>query len=84
MDIMLSSCAGMQKAEGDLDYDDIVKQLLDSYPEQNIISVLQGMYDAPFTIAQRLTFWNEKLRTGIQSKAEYDSVVTAIKNYRRE
>lgn len=83
LDIVLSSCAAMRKSEGTRTYNETVKLLLDNYSNDNVIAILQGQCDVPFTITQHLSFWNEKLRTGIESKKEYDAVVTAIRTYRR-
>ncbi len=83
MDIVLSSCAALRKSEGKADYASTVKLMLDTYADQNIIAVLQGLSDAPFTFSQGLSFWNEKLRTGVKDRAEYDAIRQAISSYSR-
>lgn len=81
-DIVLSSCAAMRQSEGQVDYTATVKLMLDSYADKNIISVLQGLCDAPFSLAQRLSFWNEKLRTGVKDREEYDAIRLAVGSYK--
>lgn len=83
-DLILSCCAALRKSEGRSDYAETVKLILDSYSKEEVIEVLRTISDGKFSLGLTLTFWNEKLRTGVESKKEYIAILEAIRSYKRD
>lgn len=83
-DLILSVCAAMRKSEGKTDFASTVKVLLDEYHDDEVVDILKKISDGQFSLGLQLTFWNEKLRTGVESKEEYQAILSAVREYERE
>lgn len=82
-DLLLSSCAALRKSEGVTDFTETVKIMLDEYENDEVIDALKKISHGKFSIGLMLTFWNEKMRTGVNGKEEYQEILKAIRNYER-
>ncbi|MEK7105110.1 MAG: hypothetical protein AAB865_00260 [Patescibacteria group bacterium] len=82
-DLILSTCAALRKSEQTKDFASVVKLLLDAYPDETVIDALKKSSGESFSLGLQLTFWNEKLRTGVESKKEYQAILQAVRDYQR-
>jgi hypothetical protein len=82
-DLILSISAALRKSENETDYASTVRLVLDEYPNNVVIEILKKISTSAFSPGLSVTFWNEKLRTGVSGKEEYLKILSAIREYSR-
>jgi len=82
-DLLLSSCTALRKSEGAVDIKGTVHAMLDGYKDDKVLKELRKICKIEFSLGLAVTFWNEKLRTGVESREEYNAILTAAREYKR-
>lgn len=80
-DLILSVCGAIKKGENDEDYPKTVHRMLSRYKNDEVLDSLQGLAGQKRGLLQKLVFGYEQVRTGTESKEQYESILDAIKNF---
>jgi hypothetical protein len=82
-DFLISACTALREGEGSVDIKTAVGTLLDEYQDEKVLKELRKLCKTGFSPGLAAMFWNEKLRLGVESREEYDAILTAAKEYKR-